>query len=146
VKSAAGHKSAVWSVDYSGDGSRFATGSHDGTALVWDAVKLVPSAALDHRDKGHAGCVWSVAFSGNGSRLATACSDRLARVWDSSSGKLQQILKGHSCYVLSVAFSTDGRRVLTTSSDKSAKLWDVEIKGMNAEDALSAGIVDEKGT
>ncbi|KAJ1450995.1 WD40-repeat-containing domain protein [Pelagophyceae sp. CCMP2097] len=99
-----GLQETVWSVDYSGDGSRFATGSHDGTALVWDAVKLVPSAALDHRDKGH------------------------------------------SCYVLSVAFSTDGRRVLTTSSDKSAKLWDVEIKGMNAEDALSAGIVDEKGT
>jgi len=42
-----GHRGIVRSVHYSADGKRFATGSDDGTAVIWDDTTLRPLCRID---------------------------------------------------------------------------------------------------
>src|SRR5262249_9185683 len=73
-----GHTGQVWSVAFSPDGTRLASGSGDWTMKVWDAASGQELRAL----KGHTGAVSSVAFSPDGTRLASASWDQTVKVWD----------------------------------------------------------------
>jgi hypothetical protein len=75
-----GHTGLVYSVAWSPDGRRLATGSMDVTAKVWDAAGGSELLTL----KGHTGWVWSVAWSPDGRRLATRSLDGTARVWEAA--------------------------------------------------------------
>jgi WD40 repeat protein len=70
------HDRAVWAVDFSGDGTRLATGSQDKRARVWDAA--LGERLLEVR---HDRAVWAVAFSSDGARLATGSLDRSVQIW-----------------------------------------------------------------
>jgi len=72
------HADAVRSVSLNPDGSRFATGSKDHTAHLWD----VRTGACLQEFKGHTGTVNSVALRVDGSRLASGSDDATARLWD----------------------------------------------------------------
>jgi WD40 repeat protein len=63
-----GHSSVVWSVAFSPDGKRLASGSQDNTIKLWDTVTGKELLTL----KGHSRMVDSVAFSPDGKRLASA--------------------------------------------------------------------------
>jgi WD40 repeat protein len=115
-----GHTADVESVAWSPDGKRLATGSHDGTAKVWDAASGQPSLTL----KGHDAKVLSVAWSPDGKRLATGSGDNTAKVWDAASGQEMLTLKGHKGPVYSAAWSPNGKRLATGSGDNTAKVWD----------------------
>src|SRR5262249_55566773 len=78
-----GHRSEVHSVCWSPDGARLATGSHDGTAKVWDAAGGRELLTL----RGHTGPVRSLAWSPDGARLATGSHDGTAKVWDAAGGR-----------------------------------------------------------
>jgi eukaryotic-like serine/threonine-protein kinase len=123
-----GHTGPVSSVAFSPDGKRIVTGSHDGTAKVWDAEQGQEVLTL----KGHTSLVNSVAFSPDGKRIVTGSWDRTARVWDAEQGREVLTLKGHTGQVTSVAFSPDGKRIVTGSDDKTAKVWDLD-KGREAK-------------
>ena len=116
-----GHSSAVWSVSFSSDGSKVATGSGDKLAKIWDVASGRELVTL----KGHSSYVRSVSFSSDGSKVATGSRDNLAKIWDVASGRELVTLKGHSSYVNSVSFSSDGSKVATGSWDNLAKIWDV---------------------
>jgi WD40 repeat protein len=75
----AGHTAIVESGAFSPDGAYVATGSHDGTAKVWDARTGQEQFTL----AGHTGTVVGVAFSPDGRRLLTVGGDG-ARIWDVS--------------------------------------------------------------
>ena len=71
------HAGAVYALAFSDDGSLLASGSADGTAIIWTGnVRQVATL------RGHLGPVRAVAFSPDKSRLATACEDRAIRIWD----------------------------------------------------------------
>jgi WD40 repeat protein len=119
----------IEAVAYSPDGKRFATGSADGTARIWDVA--AGRKLLDIPTGGQ--YVFAVAFSPDGNQLATgtnAFSDYVT-IWDSRTGALvqrlpgQKDLPGHQDAVLSVAYSRDGKRLLTGSYDNTARLWDL---------------------
>jgi WD40 repeat protein len=115
------HNSGVYSVAFSPDGKRLATGSGEGAVKLWDTGAGQEIGAL----KGQSYRVSSVAFSPDGKRLATGSFGGAVKLWDTGAGQELLPLKGHSETVSSVAFSPDGKRLATGSDDRTVKLWDV---------------------
>jgi WD40 repeat protein len=115
------HDGPVFSIAFSPDGTKFATGSLDKTARLWDVATGKPiGEPLKHQD-----WVRSVAFSPDGTKLATGSVDKTARLWNVATGKpIGEPLK-HQGLVVPVAFSPDGTTLATGSRDLTARLWDV---------------------
>lgn len=93
----------VLTAEWSPDG-RLASGSADGTVILWDLDSGQPAQIL----RGHRFWVNSVAWSGDG-QLASGSRDETVILWNLESGLPAQILTGHENWVWSVAWSPDGR-------------------------------------
>jgi WD40 repeat protein len=106
-------------VAISPDGKRIATGSWDGSAMLWDAATGERVRTL----RGHDGAVFCVAFSPDGQRIVTGSRDREAKVWDVVTGHQLFTLSGHSGRIFSVTFSPDGQRIATAGDDQTARVW-----------------------
>ena len=77
-----GHEGPVWSIVFSPDGTRIATGSSDNTVRLWDPT----SGDLLKTLTGHDEYVASLAFSPDGTRIASGSYDTTVRLWDALSG------------------------------------------------------------
>ena len=109
----AGHVKEVYDVAVSPDGSRIASASGDGKAMVWDTA----TGQLVLELGGHQGRVDAVAFSPDGEHLATGGYDKTVKLWN---------IGGHADGVWTVAFSPANGAVLATGGgDRSARLWDL---------------------
>ncbi|KAE9396231.1 WD40 repeat-like protein [Gymnopus androsaceus JB14] len=75
-----GHTGSVWSVVYSGDNHKIASGSVDGTVHVWGAKS---GQGLDIF-RGHTGTVLSVRFSPDSRRLISVSANGIAHAWDTT--------------------------------------------------------------
>ena len=117
-----GHMNSVYSVMFSHDGRRLASGSLDNTIRIWDAE----TGALQQTLEGHTRSVFSVMFSHDSQRLVSGSADRAVRIWDAETGTLQQTLEGHTDWVYSVTFSHDGWRLASGSADRTVRIWDAE--------------------
>jgi WD40 repeat protein len=113
------HGSAVFSVCWSPDGKRLASGGFDKTMKVWQADTGKELVARMHPQ-----AVVSVCWSPDGRRLATAGYEGKIRVW--SADQVKEILSvKHSDYpATGVAWSPDSKRLATASYDRVVKLWD----------------------
>jgi len=72
------HPNSVYSVAFSNDRSRLATGCRDGIVRLWDTETWEPVIELD----GHQSDVHSVAFSPDGTQLVSGLGDHTVRIWD----------------------------------------------------------------
>lgn len=118
-----GHTSYVFSVAFHPQGSMLASGSADGSIMLWDITHPESGA---RRLTGHTGAVNGVAFSPDGQLLASGSSDGSIILWDVGTGMpLLAPLKGHNHHVLCVAFSPDGQTLASGSDDQTVMLWDV---------------------
>ena len=68
----------VTTLQFSRDGTRFATGTEDGAVTVWD----VDTGAVVDQFRGHSGAVMELAFSPDGATLYTVSLDRSLLAWD----------------------------------------------------------------
>ena len=127
-----GHMDAVASVAFSPDGKTLASGSRDGTVILWNAQT---AKAIRKPLTGHTDDVTSIAFSPDGKILASGSRDTTIILWDVETGALISQLQEHSDDVTSVAFSPDGKILASGSRDITIMLWDVETG------ALTGGLV-----
>jgi WD40 repeat protein len=116
-----GHRGYIETLSFGRDGRMLASGSHDGSVLVWDVFAGRVHFALE----GHTDTVNTVAFSGDGRLLASGSQDRTICVWDLSTGQRVCKLAGHLDAVRRVAFQPDGESLLSASSDSTILTWDV---------------------
>ena len=112
----------VYSVAFSPDGKRVATGHSNGTAKIWDVATEMLIWTLE----GHTNAVTSIAFSLKGERLLTGSLDGTAKLWDFELGRETLTLQSHRNGITSVAFSPDGKRIVTAAWDAEAMVWDAE--------------------
>ncbi len=114
----------VYGLDFSPDGSKFATTCFDGKARIWDRDSGKLLRELLHNNI----YVHCIAWSASGNLIATGGNDKQGnlKIWEAETGKLLANIVAHTDAVLSVKFSDDQRWLLTTSYDNTAKLWDLE--------------------
>ena len=118
-----GHTSDVESVAFSPDGKTLASGSFDGTIILWN---VATRRAIGQPLKGHTGLIYSVAFSPDGKTLASGSNDSTVRLWDVSTRQpIGQLLP--TDMVFSVAFSPDGK-TLASGGNGTLVLWDVATR------------------
>src|SRR5258708_2132509 len=130
-----GHTNYCVALEFSRDGSLLASGSRDGTAILWSTATWKATHTLQNPEKdtlypilSRPGMVEDVAFSPDGQTLALASRVGTVQLWDVGSGELVEPLKGHSSAVLAVAFSPDGRTLASGSVDQTVRLWNVATR------------------
>jgi WD40 repeat protein/class 3 adenylate cyclase len=104
-----GHRSRVWDVEFSPDGSLMATGSEDGTAAIWDGE----TGERLHTLPGHEANSYVFAdFSPDGAKLLTSDGGPgdagTVRLWDTRSGRLEREWSADGG-ICAIVFSPDGR-------------------------------------
>jgi eukaryotic-like serine/threonine-protein kinase len=113
------HHQKMRLAEFSGDASRVATASEDGTARIWDSADGRPVGPALH----HAAAVGVVRFSPDGTRVITGSADHTARVWDAVSGQPLGPPLTHGDEVHDGDFSHAGNLVVTASEDHTAQVW-----------------------
>ncbi|ACL66930.1 serine/threonine protein kinase with WD40 repeats [Anaeromyxobacter dehalogenans 2CP-1] len=119
-----GHEALVDTVQWTRDGTRVLTASHDGTARLWP---VHGGAALTVRDPGNV--IHSADLDPTERTFVTSSEDRTVRVWDAATGALVRELRGHDGPVLSAAFSPDGTLIASGSLDKTVRVWRADGTG-----------------
>jgi len=116
---------SVFSLTFSLDAKRLASGHRSGVIVLWD----LQSRQVLRNFEGHKRGVTSLAFSPDGYYLASGSDDGTAKVWDAETGRERFSLQ--ACVGASpggprdtcVAFSPDGKILATGSLN--VKLWDL---------------------
>ncbi len=100
-----GHDAEVTSVDFSSDGKLLASGSADGTVIIWN----LDDGSIVHVLEGHTDKVNDVAFSPDGNLLLSGSNDMTARLWSAEDGSQLEVLESRLLgRILNVSFSPTG--------------------------------------
>lgn len=114
-----GHSNAVNTLTYSSDGKTLASGSRDGTVIVWD----YPSMQKRYTIQGHTGAMTILRFNKNDNELISGCSNMSLWVWDANSMKSKFIKPNWNTYPF--AFSHDGKTAANRGRNNDLNIWDV---------------------
>jgi WD40 repeat protein len=109
------HPGIIYSLAFSPDGTRFASGSSDRVLRIWDAATRTPLLSLS----GHTDEIKSVAFDADGARI-TSKSPKETIVWDAKFGDKLSVtnegVKEHA-ELPEKAFSPNGKLLLEDLGD-----------------------------
>ncbi len=116
-----GHTDPVYTVAFSADGKRIATGSFDKSVKLWDAATGKELRTFAGK-AGHQSLVTAVTFSPDGSGLASAGTDNFVKLWDVPTGK-PQLETDLTAGGTKVAVSLDGKLYAVGAADGSVKVF-----------------------
>lgn len=116
-----GHKDDIIVMDFSPKTNLLASGSLDGTIIIWDlATQKIKLTLNDER-------IISLVFSADGKILAsTGASSTDIKLWDVNNGKLVTKLEGHRGNVTSVQFNKENTELISGSFDTTVRFWDLQ--------------------
>ena len=128
----------TYTVQFSSDGKRLATGDHVGEIHLFDVSNGRMTRAFSHDvPVGHY-VVQRLAFSPDGRRLLSAIRTTAVssfdvnldvnaiKLWEPDTGRLIGNLIGHKDEVVALSFSPDGRRIISASIDRIIRIWDAD--------------------
>jgi WD40 repeat protein len=110
---------SVYSVVFSHNSTRLASGSDDRTIQIWNTS----SGNCLQTFKDHNGSVYSVTFSHDSTRFTSGSEDQTIRIWNVNSGDCLQIFKNYNRYVYSVVFLHDSIRLALGSDERTIRIW-----------------------
>ena len=113
-----GHTDSVASVSLSCDGGLAATGSLDGTVMIWDTNKGTMSAKLE----GPGEDIEWINWHPKGAVVLAGSTDSTVWMW-TATGRCMQVFSGHEDAVTCGQFLPNGKGVVTGCGDGSAKIW-----------------------
>ncbi|MDZ8235643.1 MAG: AAA-like domain-containing protein [Nostoc sp. ChiQUE01a] len=133
------HEQWIYSIAFSPDSRRLATGSIDAKIKLWDMQSLKHSQTKSSNCqtdenytvcrvvlRGHTSVVNAVKFSPDGKWLASASLDSTAKLWNMTDLYIPPIvLQGHEGSVNTITFDADGQWLATATEDTQARLWKV---------------------
>ena len=114
-----GHSAHISDIACSPCGRYFASASHEGNVIVWDAQTTTKIVTI----RAHEGTVYKVSFSQDGKLLATAGSDKFVRIYGIPSGTEIHTLKGHENEVRWVSFAPSGKQFVSADYNGIIKVW-----------------------
>jgi len=120
VATGAGHQGAISSIAISADGSRVASGSSDGTVILWETRtgSAIRTFSMPEGDRNA-----QVAILPDGNVLAAGNMIGHLILWDAKSGAVLRESKGPFKKHADLAVLPDGQRVLTADSDGVVRMW-----------------------
>lgn len=122
VKTFRGGDSYIYSVCFSPDGSKIASGSMENIIKICD---LSTNKLIHSLNVGRENFVRSVCFSPDGSRLASGVGNSI-KIWNVATGEETQTLQGHRNIVTSVFYHPDTSKLISGSYDQTIKIWDLQ--------------------
>ena len=114
----AGHTKQINTLELIGDDDQLASGSSDGTILLWNLAngRKVNTLAIGSP-------VWFIRRLDSTS-LAAGCGDANIYIWNTTAGTLIRTLKGHSATVESLDLFSD-QVLMSGSADYTIRFWNI---------------------
>ena len=123
VQTVTNHYHSITSIDFSPDGTKFISSSHDNTVMIWnfnDGLLSVYKTLSNYTQN-----VEVVKFSPDGNLFASAGNDKTVRIFSIDDEiVLIHTLTGHTDPIKYLAFSPDSKTLVSLSAD-GMKLWDI---------------------
>ncbi|KAI9887002.1 MAG: hypothetical protein M1823_001218, partial [Watsoniomyces obsoletus] len=119
------HRDEIWTLKFSHDGTRLATGSRDRTIIVYDVPSFdIVQQLTDHED-GIVHLVWSP----DDTKILTCTHGGPAVLWDVVTGKQMLSLPNHGHQFTAGAWAPDGQSFITGSTDRLMQLCQWNLAG-----------------